>query len=192
MTPEVEIEKRKLLVTLLASHQRRILAYVHTLVPNPHDAEDILQETCELICEKFDDFRPGTDFLAWAFRIAHWRVRAARTTYARSKVVFNDEILEAVARTAATLHAEVDPRQDALATCVKKLPERDRVLILARYQQGASVEEAAKVSGRSLEAAYKALSRIRRVLLECVNNKLGVPAAAAPAPVLSAQSGVPV
>ena len=73
--------------------------------------------------------------------------------------------------------------QDALVSCVKNSPGAAiAVLILARYQQGASVEEAAQVSGRSLEAAYKALSRIRRVLLECVNNKLGLAAATTVAP----------
>jgi RNA polymerase sigma-70 factor (ECF subfamily) len=179
MTPTPEIEKRKLLVSLLATHQRRILAYIHSLVPNPHDADDLLQETCEIICEKFDDFRPGTDFLAWAFRIAHWRVRAARTSFARSKVLFNDDVLEAVAKTAASLHRETDPRQDALEVCIKKLPERDRVLILSRYQEGATIEQAAERSGRSLEAAYKALSRTRKLLLDCVNNRLGLAPAGA-------------
>jgi len=167
-----EIEKRKLLVSLLTTHQRRVLAYIHTMVPNPHDADDILQETCELICEKFDDFTPGTDFISWAFRIAHWRVRAARTTFARSKLIFNDEVIESIGHTAQSLHSEVDPRQDALALCMKRLPERDRGLILARYQEGASVEEAAAKSGRSLDAAYKALSRIRKALYDCVNTRL--------------------
>ncbi len=167
-----EIEKRKLLVSLLASHERRVLAYIHTLVPHAQDAEDLLQETCEIICEKFDEFVPGTDFAAWAFRIAYWRVRAARTSFARAKVVFNDDLLEMLAQTAGALQAEVDPRHEALATCMRKLPPRDRELLLARYEQGASVEGAAAKNGRSLEAAYKALHRMRKSLHECVNLRL--------------------
>ena len=98
-----EVEKRKLLVTLLARHQRQLLGYIHTLVPRLQDAEDIFQETCEVICEKFDTFSPGTDFLAWACEISRWRVRAARTTFARSKITFSDEVVEQLSRTIADL-----------------------------------------------------------------------------------------
>src|SRR4051812_44521484 len=106
-----EMEQRKQLVSLLARHQRRLLRYIHTMVPQVQDAEDILQETCGVICEKFDTFRPpplptpgaqgGEDagFMAWACEIAWWRVRAARTAFARSKVCFNDEVLALVAET---------------------------------------------------------------------------------------------
>ena len=68
--PSSELQARKHLVGLLARHQRQLARYIHTLVPHVQDAEDIFQETCEVICEKFDQFSPGTDFLAWACEIA--------------------------------------------------------------------------------------------------------------------------
>ena len=68
------------LVPLLMRHERQIFAYIYTLLPNRHDAEDILQETCLTIYDKFAEFTQGTDFLAWAMRIAWWKVRAARQT----------------------------------------------------------------------------------------------------------------
>jgi RNA polymerase sigma-70 factor (ECF subfamily) len=80
-------------------------------------------------------------------------------------------VLSLVAETAMSLKAEQDVRGDALEQCMKKLPVRDRELLEARYEEGGSVETAAERNGRSLEAAYKALARIRRVLLECVNRE---------------------
>ena len=168
---EREVEKRKLLVTLLARHQRQLLGYIHTLVPRVQDAEDIFQETCEVICEKFDQFSPGTDFLAWACEISRWRVRAARTTFARSKVTFNDDVVELLAHSMLTMREELDRRGEALEQCLKRLPDRDRELITTRYAQGASIEEAAERNGRTLDAAYKALARIRRVLYDCVSRR---------------------
>src|ERR687897_879477 len=47
-----EAEKRKRLVALITLHQRRIYSYIYTLVPNRQDADDILQETSLVICEK--------------------------------------------------------------------------------------------------------------------------------------------
>jgi RNA polymerase sigma-70 factor (ECF subfamily) len=167
-----ETESRKRLMALMTQHQRRIFAYIYTLVPDRYDAEDLLQETSLVICEKFDQFEEGTDFVAWACQIAYWRVRYARQKFARSKVVFHQELVDALAQTAATMHEEIDARHEALAICLRKLPARDRELVLTRYEPGSGVPEAARRSGRSLEAAYKALARIRKLLFDCVSHQL--------------------
>jgi RNA polymerase sigma-70 factor (ECF subfamily) len=170
--PESETESRKRLMALMTRHQRQIFSYIYTLVPNRYDAEDLLQETSVVICEKFDEFEEGTDFVAWACQIAYWRVRYARQKFARSKVVFNQELVDAIAQTAATLQKEADDRHEALLTCLHKLHSRDRELLLTRYEPGAGVTEAARRTGRSLDAAYKALNRLRKLLLDCVTHQL--------------------
>lgn len=157
---------------LMTQHQRRIFGYIYTLVPDRHDAEDILQETSLVICEKFDQFSEGTDFVAWACQIAYWEVRRARQKYARSKVVFDQDTVDAIAQTAAEMAPEISQRREALGTCLGKLHPRDRELVLTRYEPGSGVEEAARRSGRSVEAAYKALGRIRKLLFDCVTNRL--------------------
>ena len=177
MSDEPSLERQKELMLLMTQHQRRIFAYIHALVPSRADAEDLLQETSLVIVEKFHEFASGTDFVAWACQIAWWRVRASRQKFARSKVVFDDDVLESVAHTAATMHEEVSDRHEALARCLQKLHPRDRDLLLTRYEPGAGVEEAAQRSGRSLEAAYKALGRLRKLLLDCVTQQLGGAAA---------------
>jgi RNA polymerase sigma-70 factor (ECF subfamily) len=169
---EDETESRKRLVALMTRHQRQIFAYIYTLVPIRHDAEDLLQEASVIICEKFDEFKAGSDFVAWACQIAWWRIRYSRQKFARSKVVFNDEVLATVAHTAGTMREELDARHEALSGCLQKLPPRDRELVLTRYEAGAGVPEAAQRTGRSLDAAYKALNRLRKLLHDCVTNRL--------------------
>jgi RNA polymerase sigma-70 factor (ECF subfamily) len=170
-----ETESRKRLMALITRHQRQIFAYIYTLVPDRHDAEDLLQETSVVICEKFDEFTPGTDFVAWACQIAWWRIRYARQKFARAKVVFDDDLLESVAHTATSMREELDERHEALAGCLKKLPPRDRELVLTRYEPGSGVAEAAKRTGRSMDAAYKALNRLRKLLHDCVSDELSQP-----------------
>jgi RNA polymerase sigma-70 factor, ECF subfamily len=173
MDPESsQADPHRALVPLLMRHERQIFGYIYTLLPNRHDAEDVLQETCITIYDKFAEFTPGTDFLAWAMRIAWWKVRAAKQKYARSKVVFNDEVMEAVAHTAEEMREESSRAQTALAECLQKLNERDRRMVLTRYERGSGVERAAMVSGRSLQAAYKALMRIKQVLHDCVTDRI--------------------
>jgi RNA polymerase sigma-70 factor (ECF subfamily) len=167
-----ETERRKLLMTLMTRHQRQIFSYIYALVPDRHDAEDLLQETSLVICEKFNDFEEGTDFVAWGCQIAYWRIRYSRQKFARSKVIFDQEVLDAVAQTASMMAEELDDRHVALSNCLQKLHARDRELLLTRYEPGCGVEEAARRSGRTLQTAYKALMRLRKLLLDCVTNKL--------------------
>ena len=172
MDTPIEIERQKELMALMTRHQRRIFSYIYTLVPRRHDAEDLLQETCLVVCEKFREFQPGTDFAAWACQIAYWRVRYSRQRFARSKVVFDQDVVDAVAQTAAAMAPELDERHEALANCLQKLYPRDREFVLRRYEPGSGVKEAAHGSGRSMDAAYKALNRIRKTLLDCVSHEL--------------------
>jgi RNA polymerase sigma-70 factor (ECF subfamily) len=169
---QAETESRKRLMALMTRHQRRIFSYIYTLVPNRHDAEDLLQETSLVVCEKFSEFQDGTDFAAWACQIAYWRVRYSRQKFARSKVLFDQTVVDAVSETAGTMVKETDARHEALAQCLQKLYPRDRELVLTRYEPGCGVEEAAVRSGRSLPAAYKALTRIRKVLHDCVTHQV--------------------
>ena len=144
-----ETEHRKRLMALMTRHQRQIFSYIYVLVPNRSDAEDLLQETSLVICEKFHEFREGTDFVAWACQIAYWRVRYSRQKFARSKVVFDQEILDVVAQTASSMTDELDERHEALAHCLQRLHPRDRELLIARYEPGGTVDEAARRSGRN-------------------------------------------
>src|SRR6266513_3186726 len=105
--PNQEAEARKRLMVLMTRHQRQIFSYIYVLVPNRTDAEDLLQETSLLICEKFHEFREGTDFVAWACQIAYWRIRYSRQNFARSKVLFDQEVVDVLAQTASEMVDEL-------------------------------------------------------------------------------------
>jgi RNA polymerase sigma-70 factor, ECF subfamily len=170
--PTSEADSRKRLMALMTRHQRQIFSYIFVLVPNRGDAEDLLQETSLVVCEQFHQFEEGTDFVAWACQIAYWRIRYARQKFARSKVVFNQDVLDAVAHTADNMRNELSDRHEALRNCLQKLHPRDRELLLLRYEPGAGVEGAARRTGRSRQTAYKALTRLRKLLLDCVTTRL--------------------
>ena len=167
-----EQDRSSELVQLMMKYQRRIFAYIHTLVPSRSDAEDILQEASVTICEKFSDFQTGTNFYSWACQIAYWKVRAARKKFATSKVVFNQEVLDVISQTRIEAEEELDNRHSTLSRCLKKLNDRDRRMVLTRYESGKNVTAAAQASGRTIQGAYKALNRIRKTLFDCVSFEL--------------------
>ena len=124
--------------------------------------------------DKFDAECPPTDFLAWARRVAYYKVLDFYKKAHRARTRLSQVFLERVAETAAE-QAEVlrlDDRRDALAACVEKLAPRDRELLARRFADGATTRSAAEHVGRSVEAVYKALSKLRQTLFECVQRTL--------------------
>ena len=160
------------LTSLIIRYQQSIYGYIYSLIPNRAVAEDILQETFLTVVERFDSFEPGTNFLAWARTIAFWKVRQAKASYLRSKVVFSESLINALHENQVEISSVAEHRHEALDRCLGKLKERDRILILKRYSRGKGVEDAARETGRSLQAAYKALARLRRRLVDCVDKEL--------------------
>jgi len=157
---------------LFLQHQRRIYGLILALVPNGPDADDILQETSAVLWQKFDEFDPGTNYAAWALKIARYQVMAYYTTKRRLKARLSDESLDAVVERLASRTEREDARSVALDGCLADLPEEDRRLIELRYRGGASVPDVARSSGRTVEAAYKALHRAHERLLQCMRGKL--------------------
>jgi RNA polymerase sigma-70 factor (ECF subfamily) len=65
-----------------------------------------------------------------------------------------------------------DARFQVLAECLQKLPARDRHLIEVRYRQGQTIKSIAEAVGRSIDAIYRALRRIHKDLLICMQRGL--------------------
>ncbi len=160
-------------VRLLLQHQRRVYGLILALVPHGPDADDILQETCSILWEKFGEFDPQTNFAAWALRIARYQVMAYYSTRRRRKARLSDETIDAVLDRLAARPDREDHRAAALDGCLTRLPDRERRLLEERYRGGATPAELARRAGTTVFAVYKALDRIHDRLLDCIQNKLG-------------------
>lgn len=165
-------DRVELFVTLLARHQTRVHRFVVSLVPSPADADDILQDTNLFLWREFHRYRPGSDFVAWACAVAFQEVRAWRTRRKRDRLVFSDEFLLAVRDELERTDDLAERRAAALAGCLARLPPPHRELIRLRYAAGGGVDEIAAALGRSTEAVYRMLSRVRQALHQCVTQTL--------------------
>ncbi|MEM1297388.1 MAG: sigma-70 family RNA polymerase sigma factor [Verrucomicrobiota bacterium] len=160
-------------IRLLTSSQRKLFAFILSLVRHSSDADDLLQETNMVMWRKWRDFEMGTSFDAWAFTIARFQVMAYRKKQQRSKLHFDDELVELMADDASEiLDSDHDPRRVALGHCLKKLKDDQRRLIAERYEPGGSVNHMAAQQGRSPKAVSEALRRIRRSLMICIEKTL--------------------
>jgi len=164
----------KAFLRLFLQNDRRLYGYILTLLPNRADADDVLQDVCLVMWDKFDEADPPADFVAWGCRIAYYKVLDFYKKKRRGKVQFSQALVERLAETAAE-HAEalqLEERREALAGCIEKLPARDRELLQRRFGAGASVQALAERLQRSADAVYKALAKIRLALFDCVTRRL--------------------
>ncbi len=154
-------------------HEQQIYAYVLTLVPNIHDADDLFQDGLAIMWQKFDQFRPGTNFAAWATQIMRYQILDYRMNQARSKqVVLADSVFESLLDHMPSVQDELAARIEALRKCMTLLDDRAKRLIKMRYELNtpvAAIAEHLKVSCRHV---YHILGQINKVLLRCMRKTL--------------------
>tara|TARA_R110002096_G_scaffold16106_32_gene55233 strand:+ start:7194 stop:7745 length:552 start_codon:yes stop_codon:yes gene_type:complete len=158
---------------LLAKTESSLSAYVYSLVNRRADAEDILQECKLVMWKQFGKFQAGTNFLAWARKIAlHQILNYRRFEKRRSNSIVNREFIEAIATEIERRSDDLESRTEALQSCLRKLPLVQRQAIVWRYFEDAEIAEIAEKSNRSEGATYRMLSRIRQNLSECIDRTL--------------------
>lgn len=157
---------------LFTSHETRMRAFAMSLIPNWADAEEVLQQANMVMWKKFDEFQCGSNFFAWGSRILYLEAMDFRKRQGRAKVRFSDEFCRAVAKEAIEISDDLADRQQALSECMAKLRPAERNLLRDRYEDGGSVGTVARAMGRSEDAIYSALARIRKQLFECINRAL--------------------
>ncbi|NLF08872.1 MAG: sigma-70 family RNA polymerase sigma factor [Pirellulaceae bacterium] len=155
-------------VALFAAHDRGIYKYILTLLIDPNITQEVFQETSLTMWRKFDEFEPGSNFHAWACRVAYFEVLKHRQTQRRDRLRFNDDLLFALAEERAAGEDLLQARRSALPDCMSKLPPADRDLIVSRYASEETIIDIARRTGRSVHTLYKSLERIRRSLMECI------------------------
>jgi RNA polymerase sigma-70 factor (ECF subfamily) len=167
-----EADRTTTFLELLTTHERALSIYVHSLVPRDSAAEDILQQTKMLLWKHFDDFQIGTHFLAWARKTAFHQILTHRRQKKREHLPLDEVALEALGLAVTQLAGDVSLRQEALRTCLARLPKEHRQLVQMRYYEDLEIEQVADKLRRTAGAVYRALSRVRISLMECVERQV--------------------
>jgi RNA polymerase sigma-70 factor, ECF subfamily len=150
----------------------QILSYINALLLNWNDAEDVFQETCVVLWQKFDEFQPGTNFLAWALRIAQHKAMDALKKRGR-RAAFHASLRDLLAAEVVERDSEVVVAGvHALSGCMDRLPPTDRELVASCYGKSVPVRQVADELGRSPQSVHNSLHRIRNVLLDCIHRTL--------------------
>lgn len=157
---------------LFTAHELAIRAHVRRLVPTRADADDVVQEVAVVLWQKFATFRHDADFRAWAFGVVRYEVLAWRRDKARDRLVLRDDLIELLAVEALEDESRLARQRDFLTKCLDSLDPRQRALLLAAYQPTATIQDVARDSGRTVGGFYQWIHRMKRLLLECIRERM--------------------
>jgi RNA polymerase sigma-70 factor (ECF subfamily) len=157
---------------LYTANELAIRAYVRTLVPSRDDVEEVMQEVAVVLWKKFADYPTGEDFRKWAFAVSRYEALAWLRDRARDRLVFNQDVLDLIAKEAEVRSDYHQRQREALDRCLEKLPQPQRELVQQAYRPGTRIDQLAAHRGQSAMSLYKLLQRIRTALLECTRQRL--------------------
>ena len=158
----------------LAGYREGVYRLVLFLTQNAEAAHELTQETYAVALSKGVDPQKGEDYGAWLRSIARNLVLKYREKQGRKWLVFSSEIMELAKHRFVRAGAERDEQweslRNALLSCIQKLPETGRTLLLRRYELGERVKQMASDIGIEPRSLTKRFMSIRRSLRDCINS----------------------
>jgi RNA polymerase sigma-70 factor (ECF subfamily) len=150
------------------SCDRRLFGFVMTLLPNFDEAEEAYQETCMRVWAKWDSYDQSRDFLTWACGFAKNVVRELRQKKFHTQSLLSEQAMERIAEARFRLDATSEASQSRLADCLNELSSEQRNLVARHYAGEESLKAIAEELQATTAAMYMRISRIRRLLFECL------------------------
>jgi RNA polymerase sigma-70 factor (ECF subfamily) len=156
----------------LAGYSGGVYRFILLLTQDREIAEEITQETFKVAVSKGPDPEKGTHYGAWLRAIAKNLLRNYRRKQLARWVIANTELVDLaedrLSQTGADRDDVWDARKSALLSCIQRLSEENRRLLLRRYQLGQTVNYIALDIGLEPNTSSKRLERIRLALRDCI------------------------
>lgn len=150
-------------------HQQVLMAYIRTLVVDPHQAEDVLQETAVTLIRRAQDFGPIRSFWALVREIARRQALALLQKETRKPRILPEDVIEAIDAEFSGALEEDHWGRERLQSCLEKLPDLWYRMIRLRYWMHQSQAQIGRELGRTTKTVSVTLTRARSRLADCVS-----------------------
>ena len=151
--------------------QTTVSAYVHSVILNYHDSEDVIQNIAVVFADKFEHLGCSRDLIPWVLKVARYEVVNYFRAQNREKKFFDEKAMQRIEHAYQSIHPEADDVKAALHECIKKLHDRPRDMLRLRYFKDMGIGDISRQLGISKNAVYVMLCRAREALANCVQRK---------------------
>lgn len=149
-----------------------IRGFVVTLMPIRDQIDDVFHEVFLVVVEKAEDFKPGSDFLAWVYTISRFKVlHALKRNASRRTAMLDPDVVESLIRSAPT-GSFSEEKIRALQQCMDTLAPAARRVIKLRYDEMLMPAKIADRLGIAAATVYVTLSRARSALRQCIGRRI--------------------
>ncbi len=159
-------------ITLLTKHERVIRASICAVIRRSEDVDEIMQNVSLVAWRKFETLTEPEGFAKWACVIARYEVLAFQRDKARNRFELDEKLIEKITAEAANEIPHLNRRLYLLDSCLQKLPDERRRLVLQAYEPGCKTADLAGKLGKTANGLYQLLRRIRLDLKQCVEREL--------------------
>ena len=171
---ELTLEQDQRISEAIAREQSRLRSFIRRRVPDPGDAEDILQDVFYELVAAYRLMQPVEQVGAWLFRVARNRIidlfrkKAIRNDAAKDgEVLLLEDLLPSPDAGPEALFAR-SVLMDELDAALDELPDQQRDVFIAHEIEGRSFKELASETGLSvntlLSRKHYAVLHLRRRL----------------------------
>lgn len=150
---------------VVEAHWTAVYRLLYSMTGNPHDSEDLAQETFLRALRRWDTFKRGTNLRAWLLRIASNAFFDVRRKQQTLKMAPLPEEVEAKGSSAELL-LEVREQADLIRAAVEDLSELTRLVFHLRVTEDLSFKEIAKLADITEVAARQHMHQARTKLLK--------------------------
>ena len=154
------------------------MGYLYAMTRDAELAEEVYQNAAVVVMEKAEGPEAIQNFRAWAKEVVRRQALhaiRAREVSARHGRAMSPELLEAISDAFVEDKSEysvVREEAGALKHCLDGLPPDKRELVAMRYERDSRFDEFSRHMGSAPAAVQRALSRVRKVLHECVQRRM--------------------
>jgi RNA polymerase sigma-70 factor, ECF subfamily len=165
----MEPSREEQFVAQFSACQSRLYCFVAGLVVNQADAEDLFQQADMEARRCRETYDPTREFFPWICGIARNHIRYYYRRHKTAPLALPDHVVEQLCDRYVADQSLLETRQQALTSCLEKLPGRQRDFIRQFYAKAQSAKSFAQQQGVTAGATYKTLQRIRAALFDCID-----------------------
>ncbi len=155
---------------LVESYWDRLFRWLFHLTHDRHAAEDLTQETFLKALAHLTSFKPGTNFRAWLFRIAHNSFLNQRRGADPARQPFPEQVPDP--EEGPEERAQSRESLQMLGRAVGRLPTEYRAAFLLRVEEGLSFRQIADALGLTEETARWRVFKARQKLVQALAPQL--------------------
>ena len=165
-------DKENIFQALIKDHKRQVYRVCWGFTSNPHDVEDLFQETMINIWRGFEGFKGASSPSTWIYRVTvntciFWKKKEAKNIKSDSRSIIVDEV-------ASNENSYLIKEQiQSLKTAIQSLKEIDKSIMLLLLEE-CSYNDIAEITGLNVSNVGVRISRIKTRLKEIMQTQKSI------------------